>query len=300
MNWQRVRFIVDAPMADSLGDALLEAGAISVDAADADLGTPDEHPIFGEPGSLPESWPRTELSVLFTAGYDVASAMAGACEELGAPLPDYLLDTVADQDWVRLTQSQFGPIPITDRFWIVPTWSDPPRAEAKVLRLDPGLAFGTGSHPTTRLCLRWIADNLGPGWRVLDYGCGSGVLAIAAGLHGAGRIVGVDVDPNAVSAARDNALANGVEATFGLPDTDMAPQTFDLVVANILANPLRVLAPLLCGRCAPGGTVVLSGILESQADEMAGIYAHWLDMGPPIPEDGWVCLVGRKRMQSQD
>ncbi|MBI1398134.1 MAG: 50S ribosomal protein L11 methyltransferase [Betaproteobacteria bacterium] len=294
MKWQRIRFVVDAELAERLGDTLLERGAVSVDAADAQSGTPDEHPIFGEPGSDPAVWPRTELTALFEAG-DPARAVAEACAEVGIDTPECVLDDVADQDWVRLTQSQFDPIEVANGLWIVPSWHEPPDSAAMVIRLDPGLAFGTGSHPTTRLCLRWLLEHVTPGQSVLDYGCGSGILAIAASLAGAGTVAGVDVDENALVAARQNANVNGVSAEFSIPRADAVPQ-YDIVVANILANPLRVLAPLICGHCKPGGMVVLSGLLEEQSDDVMSYYESWLEFErPPRVEEGWACLAGRKR-----
>jgi ribosomal protein L11 methyltransferase len=196
------------------------------------------------------------------------------------------VSSVEEQDWVRLTQDQFEPIAVTSRLWIVPTWHEPVDPAALNLRLDPGLAFGTGSHPTTRLCLRWLDRHLAAGASVVDYGCGSGVLAIAAGLLGAGTVSGVDIDPRAVIASRDNAARNGVAAMFFEPD---------VVVANILSNPLRVLAPLICGLARSGGAVVLSGILSEQRDLVAEAYRPWLDLQPAQEEEGWVCLWGIKR-----
>jgi ribosomal protein L11 methyltransferase len=203
---------------------------------------------------------------------------------------------VADEDWVRLTQAQFAPVPITPSFWIVPTWHEPPSGADRVIRLDPGLAFGTGSHPTTRMCLRWIAGHAQPAqpWpRVLDYGCGSGILAIAAALHGAVEVDAVDIDPAAVQSSQDNARANGVTLRCGLPD--QAAGTYPLVLANILATPLKLLAPLLCGHLPPAGHLVLAGILERQAQELTAAYAPWVDLVVTDREDGWILMTGRRR-----
>lgn len=294
MNWQRVRVVVRADEADALGDALLEAGALSVEAADAEAGTSQERPIFAEPGADPATWARTEISALFSAGFPAMETLTECCANEGIEPAFTALEEVPEQDWVRLTQSQFEPVHVSDRLWIVPTWCEPPQSDAVVLRLDPGLAFGTGTHPTTRLCLMWLDRNLHVGETVLDYGCGSGILAIAAKLLGAERVTGVDVDPNAVRASAENARLNRIEARFVEPDADAGPPA-DVVVANILANPLRVLAPLIAGRCRPGGRIVLSGILEPQEGAVADAYSAWVDFEAPLRDDGWVCLSGRRR-----
>jgi ribosomal protein L11 methyltransferase len=203
---------------------------------------------------------------------------------------------VAEQDWVRLTQAQFQPVPIDDGFWIVPSWHAVPTGATRVLRLDPGLAFGTGTHPTTRMCLRWIARQAATRrdhWnRVLDYGCGSGILAIGAALFGARGIDAVDIDPAAVTATRDNAAANGVTLSAGLPEA--ASGIYPLVLANILATPLKLLAPLLAGHVAPGGDLVLAGILERQADELRAAYAPWLALSVADRDDGWILMTARR------
>ena len=296
MPWQSVRLLVDSKQAEPLSDALLDAGALSVSLEDADAGTVDETPLFGEPDHpTAELWPHSVVVALFDAGADVGAVLAYAARIAGVPLPaDYTIETVAEQDWVRLTQSQFDPIPISPRLWIVPTWHDAPDGNAINLRLDPGLAFGTGSHPTTRLCLAWLDDNLKGGETLLDYGCGSGVLAIAAARLGAGRIDGVDIDPQAVQASRDNAALNEITAQFCLPG-ELAPGNYDVVVANILTNPLKGLAPLLAGRVRPGGRLVLSGILAEQAEDVMAVYRAWFDFDPPEVDEGWVRLAGTRR-----
>ncbi len=294
MTWRRVLFVVSAADAERVSDALMDAGALSVDAADAAAGTADEEPIFGEPGSAATPWPETRLAALFSDDAPAEALARRACGSAGVPAPAMTLEVVDDEDWVRLTQSQFAPIRISDRLWIVPTWCDPPEPGAISLRLDPGLAFGTGSHPTTRLCLGWLDRHLPPGATVIDYGCGSGVLAVAAGLLGAGRVVGIDIDPQAVTASRDNALANGVAAEFHDARPVALPPA-DVVVANILANPLRVLAPLLIGLVKPGGHIVLSGILEGQADAVMDAYSPAIAFEAPAREDGWICLQGVRR-----
>lgn len=294
MSWLRVLFVVSAADAERVSDALMDAGALSVDAADAAAGTADEQPIFGEPGSAATPWPETRLAALFADDAPAEELARQACESAGLAIPTMTVETVDDEDWVRLTQSQFSPIRISDRLWIVPTWCEPPEPGAIVLRLDPGLAFGTGSHPTTRLCLGWLDRHLPAGATVIDYGCGSGILAVAAGLLGAGRVVGIDIDPQAVTASRDNAIANGVTAEFHDARPVALPPA-DVVVANILANPLRVLAPLLIGLVKPGGHIVLSGILEGQAEAVIDAYSPAIVFDEPMREDGWICLQGVRR-----
>jgi ribosomal protein L11 methyltransferase len=297
MAWLTLIIETDAKYAEALSDALLEHGALSVDLLDADADTPDEQAIFGEPGEPPPGvWQHNRVSALFDANMDVAAILHAAASDIGLDaLPEHRIETLEDNDWVRLTQSQFAPIHISDRLWIVPTWHTPADASAINIVLDPGLAFGTGSHPTTRLCLRWLDNNLQGGESVLDYGCGSGILAIAAIKLGAARATGVDLDVQAVAASRDNAIANLVDnVRFYLPN-DAPRDNYDLVVANILTNPLRMLAPLLADATKSGGQIVLSGILEAQAQEVMSIYQQWFDLNAPIFEDGWSCLSGRKR-----
>jgi len=257
--------------------------------------------ICGSPGSPKIAcssgvWQHNRVSALFDADRDVPVILRKAATSVGLEqLPEYRIETLADNDWVRLTQAQFEPIRISAHLWIVPTWHVPSDPAAINIVLDPGLAFGTGSHPTTRLCLRWLDDNLRGGESVLDYGCGSGILAIAALKLGAAHAVGIDVDSQAVSASRDNAIANKTgNARFYLPE-DAPSSSYDLVVANILTNPLRMLAPLLAHATRPGGQIVLSGILEEQAQDVMNIYRQWFNMNAPIFEDGWACLSGRKR-----
>jgi ribosomal protein L11 methyltransferase len=298
MAWLTLIADTDAQHAEALSEALLERGALSVDLLDADADTPDEQAIFGEPGEPPPGvWQHNRISALFDNDQDVPAILQAAATVVGlAQLPEHRIETLADNDWVRLTQSQFEPIPISPRLWIVPTWHTPADPAAINIVLDPGLAFGTGSHPTTRLCLRWLDSHMARGVSVLDYGCGSGILAIAALKLGAARAVGVDVDKQAVIASRDNAFANQVEhVEFYLPDACDTRATYDLVVANILTNPLRMLAPLLAGATKQGGHIVLSGILQEQADDVMAIYQQWFDFNPPVFEDGWSCLSGRKR-----
>lgn len=296
MSWQSIRFLVDSRQAELLSDALIEIGALSVSLEDADAGTADETPLFGEPDHPTAGlWSHSIASVLLDENADVAATLATAAHQAGIPVPTgYAIETVAEQDWVRLTQSQFDPIPISPRLWIVPTWHDAPDSAAINLRLDPGLAFGTGSHPTTRLCLRWLDAHLAGGETLLDYGCGSGILAIAAVRLDATGVDGVDIDAQAITASRDNAKLNGVAVRFYLPG-ELAPGQYDIVVANILTNPLKGMAPLLAGRVRTGGHLVMSGILAEQADEVMAVYRDWFAFAPPAVDEGWVRLAGVKQ-----
>lgn len=283
----------DARVADELSDALLAQGAQSVTVEDANAGTAEEAPLYGEPGVPVEgAWPQSLIKALCAHDADPMQIIAAACAQVGlAALPDYRAEPVGDEDWVRLSQAQFEPIRISDKLWIVPSWAMAPDPHAVNLVLDPGLAFGTGSHPTTRLCLQWLERAIRGGERVLDYGCGSGILAIAALRLGAREALGVDVDPLALVAARANAARNRVDARF--VNTETAPDfEADLVAANILANPLILLAPLLAGYMSKGGRIALSGILEAQAEEVMAAYAPWFAMRVSASDEGWVLLEG--------
>jgi ribosomal protein L11 methyltransferase len=308
-------FVADAGAADALSDALLQAGALAVAVDDADAQIEAEQPLFGDPGGAPAAtlpiWPRNRLQVLCGPATDRDQILAAACERLGIPLPAIeSITAVADDDWVRLTQSQFPPTHVAGRLWVVPTWHEPPDATALNIRLDPGAAFGTGTHPTTRLCLAWLAEHMvqRAGARVLDYGCGSGILSIGAALLGAGEIYGTDVDPKALVVAADNAARNGITlAHYTAPDRlpQGAPgsptRQFDVVLANILAVPLILLAPSLLARLAPHGALVLSGILEHQADSLRDAYARAgradgrsdFALDAWRVDEGWVCMTGR-------
>ena len=300
--------VLQAPesLVESVSDALMEElDALSVSVEDSDADTDAEHALFGEPGMPPPSagWQRSTLKALFeteAAASEAATLLlaqdwAGFADVLpGASVSMSALHEVAEQDWVRLTQSQFDPVEITPSFWIVPTWHEPPAAATRLIRLDPGMAFGTGTHPTTRMCLGWIAAHEDDvrGGRVLDYGCGSGILAIGAALHGGAPIDAVDIDPAAISTTAQNASDNGVTLRSGAPD--MASGEYPLVLANILATPLKMLAPLLCGHVAPGGHLVLAGILDRQANELKAAYAPWITLEVANTVDGWILMTGRK------
>ncbi|MBS0610007.1 MAG: 50S ribosomal protein L11 methyltransferase [Proteobacteria bacterium] len=282
---------------ETLSDAFDALEALSVSVEDADAQTDAEQALFGEPG-MPaprEGWQRSRITALFSTRQAADEAVQllqlqdffGGCSVLG-------IAAVQEQDWVRLTQSQFEPVEITPDFWIVPTWHELPAAARRSIRLDPGLAFGTGTHPTTRMCLRWIAREGGGQalGRVLDYGCGSGILAMGAAKFGAMPIDAVDIDQAAVEATRRNALANGVDLNAGLPE--LAQGQYQTVLANILATPLKVLAPLLCAHVAAGGHLVLAGILERQAEELQQAYAPWLQLQVADSEDGWILMTARR------
>ena len=288
---------------EPLSDALDALEALSVSVEDADAQTDAERALFGEPGMPPpaDGWQRSRITALFAQEEGAQGALEilqaqdffSQCSVLG-------IQPVPDQDWVRLTQSQFAPVDITPDFWIVPTWHELPAVAKQSIRLDPGLAFGTGTHPTTRMCLRWIArqgsqedaqENKSLG-RVLDYGCGSGILAIGAAKFGATSVDAVDIDPAAVESTEYNAQANAVQLHAGLPDK--ASGLYQTVLANILATPLKVLAPLLCNHVAPGGSLVLAGILERQAQELTDAYAPYLALSVADSEDGWILMTATR------
>ncbi|MFL6699915.1 MAG: 50S ribosomal protein L11 methyltransferase [Vitreoscilla sp.] len=296
--------VLQAPesLVEPVSDALMEElDALSVSVEDSDADTEAEHALFGEPGMPPPSagWQRSTLKALFETEAAASEAATLLLAQDWATVPGSsvsmtALHEVAEQDWVRLTQSQFDPVEITPTFWIVPTWHEPPAAATRLIRLDPGMAFGTGTHPTTRMCLGWIAAHEADiaGRRVLDYGCGSGILAIGAALHGGAPIDAVDIDPAAITTTARNAVDNGVTLRSGAPD--MAAGEYPLVLANILATPLKMLAPLLCGHVAPGGHLVLAGILDRQADELKAAYAPWIALQVANTVDGWILMTGRK------
>ena len=289
-----LRLMCPEARVEMLCEALDALDALSVSVEDADAQTDAEQALFGEPGMPPpkEGWQRSRVVALFASqetAQETGKLLAlqdffQGCELLG-------IQTVAEQDWVRLTQSQFAPVDITPTFWIVPTWHEPPAQAQKIIRLDPGLAFGTGTHPTTRMCLRWLATHDVTSQRVLDYGCGSGILAIGAALHGATDIDAVDIDEAAVSSTVLNAEANGVRLNSGLPEK--ATGHYQTVLANILATPLKVLAPLLCQHVDQGGNLVLAGILERQEQELKDAYAPYCKLQVSDREDGWILMTAQ-------
>lgn len=300
MSWTEIVIEVPRNQAEALSDALLDAGALSVSVEDADVGTAAEQPLFGEPGLEPEqnAWQRSRVVALLNAGDDHQALLAAAATACGIhDTPSYSLRQVAEQDWVRLTQSQFEPIHIGRNIWVVPSWHQAPDPNALILELDPGLAFGTGSHPTTRLCMEWLETHAPRAQSVLDYGCGSGILAIVAQKLGASRVVGVDIDPQAVDSARHNSERNSCRIDCYLPDelgASSQEPLFDLVIANILSGPLQLLAPVLCRHLAPGGRLLLSGVLASQAEQVISAYAPFLSLAVAREADGWVALAGER------
>jgi ribosomal protein L11 methyltransferase len=295
MPWQELRITTESSQAERFSDALFDLGALSVSVEDAAAGTDAEKPIFGEPGEpVDQMWENSVVLALFDEDIDTSLIVTAASNTLKLAIPPYDVVRVEEQDWVRLTQSQFNPIPISDRLWITPTWHECPDAGAISIQLDPGLAFGTGSHPTTRLCLKWLDSNLASGEKLLDYGCGSGILAIAGMKLGAASAAGVDIDPQAMTASRQNAEQNAVEVQFYLPDAEPVA-IYDVVIANILTNPLKALAPMLAAKVKVDGRIALSGILAEQADDVIAIYSQWFAMNAPQTEEGWVCLSGIRK-----
>jgi len=301
MSWTEIVIELPRAQAEQVSDALIEAGALSVSVEDADLGTEAEQPLFGEPGMEPSAhaWERSRIVALTEADTD-HSALVNKAKAQCADIDQlsFSLRSVAEQDWVRVTQAQFDPIPIGRNIWVVPSWHAAPVPDALVLELDPGLAFGTGSHPTTRLCMEWLEQRVEAGCSVLDYGCGSGILAILARKLGADSVDGVDIDPQAISAAHDNAKRNQCDDVRWFVPSDYAlaraSTRYDIVAANILSGPLKLMAPMLASRVAQGGAVVLSGILARQADELIASYAPYIALSVAAEREGWVALAGRK------
>lgn len=297
MPFLSATLIVDARCVEALSDMFIEQGAYSVDVTDAAAGTASERPLFAEPGAAPIiNWPVNRVVALFAEDTDVAALVPEALQATKLPITTpFGIDRVDDQDWVRLTQSQFTPVQISPRLWVVPTWHEVVDPAAINIRLDPGLAFGTGTHPTTRLCLKWLDAKLKGGETVIDYGCGSGILAIAAMKLGAAKATGVDIDEQALDAACSNAQQNDTYVAFFAAEDELNVQA-DVVLANILAHPLTVLAPLLARLAKTGAHIVLSGILAPQADEVEAVYRQWFDMGAREQDEEWVMLAGTRRI----
>ena len=295
MSFLTVTFELSRDDAEVLGDALMDRAALSVGIEDALEGTDEEKPIFGEPGAESGCWDRCRLTAMFHSGVDASAVIAETCETLEINVPMLTEATVDDIDWVQKNREQFQPIRISDHLWIVPTWHRAPLPDAVNISLDPGAAFGTGSHPTTRMCLQWLEATLVPADNstVLDYGCGSGILAIAAMKLGAASAIGVDIDRQAVDAARFNARQNRVAIEFFTTD-NVLDAVADFTVANILANPLKVLAPLLASHTRAKGSLVLAGILDHQAQEIVEIYRPWFELAVWKSDEGWSCIAGTR------
>ena len=294
-QWIEISGSVKGTAADAIADGLLEAGALAVDVTDLNAESDAEQPIFGEPGmALTERWADSRIAALFEgdASTDELETLWNSLRaDTGDSLGPHEFRVVPETDWVRATQAQFEPIEITPYLWIVPTWCEPPNLRAINLRVDPGLAFGTGTHPTTRLCLQWLSELQLAGKTVLDYGCGSGILAMAAAALGATEVFGVDIDPQAVATARFNTEANGLAVIYAVSDRELNQQ-FDVVVANILAGPLTVLAPAICAHVKVGGHLALAGILAPQIERIEAAYAPWIALRVTAERDGWVRMTG--------
>ncbi len=309
MTYRELTFFVNEESAELLGDTLMELGALSITVEDAQADTPEEVALYGEPGMVIHvaAWQESKVIALFnqslwTEFAQHTEAILAELDRLGMAIDHYTEAQIEEQDWVKLTQSQFDPIAISDRIWVVPSWHQTPEdlhPQAICLAVDPGLAFGTGSHPTTKLCLNWLEslsdDGLLANQSMMDYGCGSGILAIAAKKLGSGPTFGLDIDPQSVIASNDNAQGNAVEIEFGLPDMVTPTSQFNVVVANILANPLKILAPAIGALVAPQGYLALSGILEQQAEQIIDIYSPWVDLKIWQVAEGWVCLAGKSK-----
>ena len=295
MAWLLLKIQANDQNADTISDALMELGALSASIEDAHAETLAEQAIFGEPGDPPPGiWQQNIVTAMLNESTDITQLLQALQDETQIPQFSYVTETIEEQDWVRATQAQFDPIHITDNLWIVPTWHTSPNEEAINIILDPGLAFGTGSHPTTHLCLEWLTQQADLG-DVLDYGCGSGILAIAAKKLGSKTTVGVDIDDQAVTASRFNAAQNATNDIAFYDANDFGNQTFDIVVANILSSALMVLAPALAKYCKTGGKIALSGILEEQTEALLARYSEWFTMDAPTQKDAWILLTGIKK-----
>ena len=296
MNWISLTVEAEAAYIEELSDVLLELGAISVSITDAQEGTQNELPLFDEPGvENPRQWPHNKIVALYPEGINVPQLLGYAAEQIGlVSVPAFNIALIPDIDWVKLNQSQFQPIQILPKLWIVPSWHQPPDPQATNIILDPGPAFGTGHHPTTSLCLQWLATHIRGGEQILDYGCGSGILTIAAMKLGASLGVGVDIDPSAIVAAKHNAVQNNVIAQFVEPNVNLELKA-DIVIANILANPLKILTPILTDHTRSGGALVLSGVLSDQAGEVIAAYADAFQLTVDGESENWIRLSGIKR-----
>ncbi len=296
ISYRELLVELDSQTALALSDALIDLGALSASLEDVNADTPDEQPIFGEPGLVTEgAWERSRVIALLDLTQDPKQLLSAAAEQIGlATAPAYQIRELAEENWVERSQAQFEPLLVGQHIWVVPSWHQAPEPDALIIHLDPGLAFGTGTHPTTRLCMEWLEAHVQPGHSVLDYGCGSGILAILAKKCGAAQVVGVDIDPQALEAARYNSEHNQVKVDYRLPNNspnDLAK--FDVVVANILSNPLKHLAPDLSSYVRESGWLLLSGILKEQIDKVTQAYQPWIDLSVWRTCEDWVCLTGQ-------
>ena len=294
MAWINLTFFAEKKDINLLSEALETRGALSIFIQDKNLNNSDEELIFGEPHSGPNKfWATNQIQALFNDSVNIEEIQDELI--LNFKYIDFKFNTssVSETDWVKLSQSQFKPICIKDRINIIPTWHKINNPKLINIILDPGLAFGTGAHPTTHLCTEWLIDNVSKEKKVLDYGCGSGILSIAAYKLGAKMVKGIDIDPQAIIASKENGAVNECNIDWLNTDKDFKFQA-DLLVANILSSALSVLAPLLASYCAPKGKIALSGILESQENQIKKIYAPWFTFEQTLKNNGWVCLSGVK------
>ena len=293
--WINLKIRASAAYAHSMSDALIELGALSCSIEDSYLNSENEEALFGEP-NIPSNtiWQHNTVESLFNADVSIDTIINELKTITGLSNIDFTVESVEEQNWVALTQSQFEPISVFDKLWIVPSWHTSPNPDAINITLDPGLAFGTGSHPTTHLCLEWLIKEVNINDRVLDYGCGSGILSIAAKKCGAKEVIGVDIDPQAIIASKHNAQENLVDIQFYNSESSLTFEA-DIVVANILSSALSVLAPIIAKACRPEGKIALSGILKEQVEMLTQIYSAWFNLNKPIEREGWILLSGTKK-----
>jgi ribosomal protein L11 methyltransferase len=295
MSWTNLIVQTSKEDVDSISDYLIELGAISTSIEDTNLNKNNEELIFAEPNIRSEQfWENNTVQALFEKKIDIELIKIAINNKFNDANLSFLTSNIQDKDWVQLTQSQFLPIHVHDKLWIIPTWHNIQDKNAINLILDPGLAFGTGTHPTTHLCLLWLLENISQNTTVLDYGCGSGILGIAAKKIGAKKVFGVDIDNQAIKASEDNSKKNDVKISWSNTKDKIEYKT-DLVVGNILSSALSVLAPVLAEHCKSKGKIALSGILESQEEDIKKIYSKWFDFNSSSIKDGWVLISGTKR-----
>jgi len=295
MSWANLIVQINKEDVDSISDFLIELGAISTSIEDTNLNQKNEELIFGVPNiESQQFWENNTVQALFEKKINIEIIKAAIKNKFSNAVLSLSIEEVEDKDWVKSTQTQFSPIRINDKLWIIPTWHKIQDKNAINLLLDPGLAFGTGAHPTTHLCLLWLLDNINQNLSVLDYGCGSGILGIAAKKIGAKKVIGVDIDSQAVKASKDNSEMNNVKISWSNAKEKIDFKA-DLIVANILSSALSILAPILAEYSITNGRIALSGILESQEDDIKKIYSPWFDFDPSYKKDGWILISGTKR-----